>query len=281
MKTVSSALSQHIAGEVTTLATCWKLTRTDGVVMGFTDHDTDLLVSGVTYKAATGYTRSAIQSSASFAVDNLDIEGVLDDAEITEGDLRAGLYDHAEVEIFLVNRADLTQGVMKLRKGRVGEVQLRDNGYVAELRGLMQAFSRTIGELYSPDCRADLGDDRCKADLAAFTVSGTATTVTDRRIFTDSARTEPDGDFDGGMLTWTSGLNMGRKMEVKAFAAGGAITLFLPMPDDIAIGDAYDLHPGCDKTLATCRDRFANVLNFRGEPYVPAADAVGRIPDAR
>jgi len=31
-------------------------------------------------------------------------------------------------------------------------------------------------------------------------------------------------------------------------------------------GDAFAIHPGCDKRLTTCSDRFANVLNFRGEP---------------
>jgi hypothetical protein len=34
MKAISTAHAQHLAGEVTTLATCWKITRRDGVVLG-------------------------------------------------------------------------------------------------------------------------------------------------------------------------------------------------------------------------------------------------------
>ncbi|MEQ1790313.1 MAG: DUF2163 domain-containing protein, partial [Rickettsiales bacterium] len=65
MKNISTALATHIAGEVTTLATCWKLTRRDNVVFGFTDHDADILVSSVIYKAASGFTPSAVQNTAS------------------------------------------------------------------------------------------------------------------------------------------------------------------------------------------------------------------------
>jgi hypothetical protein len=53
-KTVSAALAQHLAGEVTTLATCWQITRGDGVVLGFTDHVRDFEVDGITYRAASG-----------------------------------------------------------------------------------------------------------------------------------------------------------------------------------------------------------------------------------
>jgi hypothetical protein len=59
VKTISAALAQHLAGEGTTLATCWRITRRDGVVLGFTDHVRDLEMDGVTYKAASGYTRTA------------------------------------------------------------------------------------------------------------------------------------------------------------------------------------------------------------------------------
>jgi hypothetical protein len=103
MKTVSAALAQHLAGEVTTLATCWKITRRDGVVLGFTDHVRDLEVDGVTYGAASGYTRTAIRSTADLAVDNLDVESVFADDGITEVDLRTGRYDFAEVRMFLID----------------------------------------------------------------------------------------------------------------------------------------------------------------------------------
>jgi uncharacterized phage protein (TIGR02218 family) len=79
------------------------------------------------------------------------------------------------------------------------------------------------------------------------------------------------GYFDHGLVTWTSGANVGRSMEIKAYVPG-QVTLQLPMPHAIAIGDTYSIVAGCDKTLPTCRDRFDNVVNMRAEPYIPGMD---------
>jgi uncharacterized phage protein (TIGR02218 family) len=98
----------------------------------------DLEVDGVTYAAASGYTRTAIRSTADLAVDNLDVESVFSDDGITEEDLRTGRYDFAEVRMFLVNYQDLGQGILKLRRGWLGEVTIRDGMYVAEMRGVTQ-----------------------------------------------------------------------------------------------------------------------------------------------
>jgi uncharacterized phage protein (TIGR02218 family) len=120
--------------------------------------------------------------------------------------------------------------------------------------------------------------------MEAWSRSGTVANVVDRAIFT-AAIDEPravDGWFAGGVLTWESGANAGRSIEVKAWTqATGAIELFLPMGYAIEAGDLFHIHPGCDKRLGTCIDRFANVLNFRGEPYVPGADVLTTYPDAR
>jgi hypothetical protein len=89
MKTIGSGLAQHLAGDVTTLATCWKITRRDSVVQGFTDHVRDLEVDGVTYKAASGYARTAIRSTADLAFDNLHVESVFSVDGVTEEDLRS------------------------------------------------------------------------------------------------------------------------------------------------------------------------------------------------
>lgn len=280
MKAATSGMNTHIGGETTTLATCWKVTRKDGEIFGFTDFDRDLVVESITYQAATGYTRSAIHTISNLAVDNLDIESALDSEILDANDLRAGVWDGATVEIFLVNWAALNQGKIILKRGTVGEIELRDSVFRAELRGLTQALSQQIVELYTPDCRADLGDSRCKVDIAALTVSGEITGVADRRSFADTGREEDAGYWNGGLIAWTSGSNQGRKMEVKTFT-GGAFTLYLPMPDAIEVGDEYVLQPGCNKSFGMCKARYNNVKNFRGEPHVPGSDQILNYPDAK
>lgn len=276
MKQVSSGLAGHIAGEVTTLASCWKLTRRDTAVLGFTDHDQDIVFDSITYKASTGFTPSAIQNTGSLSVDNLDVEGMLSSGSIVEADILAGLYDFAEIEIFLLNYADVTQGALQLKRGWLGEVALQKHQFIAEVRGLTQRLSQTIGELYSASCRATLGDARCKVDLSAHTVTGEVTIVYSNQQFLDGTRTEASELFTFGTITFTSGANLGLSMEIKEYlydsGSGGTVTTALPMPYTILPGDTYSMAKGCDKTTATCVGRFSNIVNFRGEPHVPGLD---------
>jgi len=276
MKEISPALHAHISSEVTTLATCWKLKRRDNVILGFTNLDTDIVFESITYKAATGFTPSAIENTSSLSVDNLDVEGMLSAVSITESDILAGKYDFSEIEIFQVNYKDLSQGSLKLRRGWLGEVSLYKQQFVAEVRGLTQRLSQTIGELYSPSCRAALGDNRCKINLATYTVAGSVTATFNSQEFLDNTRTEISGIYTFGTITFTNGANNGLSMELKEYlynaTSGGRLILALPMPYPIVLGDTYSLSRGCDKTIRTCFERFNNVVNFRGEPNVPGID---------
>lgn len=165
-KTIAAGMETHLLLEVTTLANCWRVTRTDGVEFFFTDHDVDIIFDGNTYIAETGYNRTAIQNDSTLAVDNLDVQGILDSTQIKETELRAGLFDFAQIRIFMVNWENLSNGDIKMRNGRLGEVTMSAQGiFSAELRGLSQALSQQIGEVYQPECRADLGDAACKIPI--------------------------------------------------------------------------------------------------------------------
>jgi len=272
MKTVSANLKAHLQGETLTVCTLWKITRADATVFGFTDNSRDVVYSGTTYLAATGHTPSSIKTTSNLSVDNLEVQSVLDSSTITEADIQAGLWDFAAVEIMIVNYLSLADGHMTLRKGWLGNIKTGRHNFMAELRGMMQPLQQTIGRVYSPSCDAVLGDARCSVTLATYTVTGAVTTATSARVFTDTARTEADGYFDGGLITWTAGNNDTYSMEIKTSTAAGVITLQQAMPNVTVIGDTYSLSAGCDKLLATCKTKFNNVVNFRGFPHVPGQD---------
>lgn len=277
MKSISPSLLAHIQGSSTTMAYCWKVTRTDGAVFGFTSTDSDLTISGILYKAKTGFTPSALQSNADLSVANLEVTGMLDDDAITSEDIRAGKWDFATVEIFQVNYRDLSMGIMKEAKGKMGEITTTSLGFTAEVRGLAQQMQQTIGELYSATCRADFGDARCKFDLTTITVTGAVSSVISDRSFIDTSRSEATDYFNHGKITFTSGLNTGLSMEIKSFGSD-TFGLYLDMPYIIATGDTYGAYPGCQKRFAEdCRDRWSNVINFRGEPHVPGNDALAQV----
>lgn len=273
MKTISGALATHLAQEVTTLATLWKVTRTDGHVFGFTDAASDLVYDGVTYAAGTGHTPSAIQTNSEMSVDNLDIVSVFDASTITAQDIAAGRWDFAAVELMLVNYANLGAGVLQLRRGTLGRITSQRNQFVAELRGMTQVLQQTMGDVYTAACRANLGDTKCGITLSTYTVSGAVTGVTDNRQFADTSLAHAAGYFDYGLVTWLTGLNAGLKAEVKTYTVG-AVALQLAMPYAVAVGDTYSISAGCDKSRRTCKTRFSNVINFRGFPDVPGNDKV-------
>jgi uncharacterized phage protein (TIGR02218 family) len=289
VRTIAPALAAHYAQRATTIATCWHIVRTDGAVFGFTSHDQDLTVDGVVYAAATGMSRSAISGNADLSVDNLEAHGVFDSDAITDEDLRAGVWDHAAVRVFDVNWADPSMGQVAQLRGWVGEFTVVRSTYTAELRSLAAAFLTPIGELVGPGCTATVGDARCTVDLTDYTATGEVTAVTDARIFaTDlptatvrltptSTGTPPDGYFDAGLVTWLTGANTGRRMEVKTSAADGSVELQLPMVDAITPGDTFSVSSGCAKSREVCTAKFGNLVNFRGFPDLPGIDKVMRI----
>lgn len=273
MQTLTPELSAHLAAEVTTLATCWSIKRRDAVMLYFTSHDRDLTIDGNVYQAADSMTPTAVSSSSGLAVDNLEFEGMLSAAAIAEVDILAGKYDHAEIEIFMVNYADVAMGKLHLKTGWLGEVTLQGGQFVAELRGLSARLQQVIGEVYTRTCRANLGDVRCGVALAGYTFTGTVTGAEGAYAFTDTSKTQTAGYFAGGLVSFTSGANAGLSMEVRDFSAG-RFGLFLPLPSAIAVGDTFSVIAGCDKQFDTCVSRFNNAVNFRGEPHVPGTDKI-------
>lgn len=293
MKTIASGLQAHYETETTTIATCWKATLKDGTILGFTSHVEDLSISGVTYEAASGYTPTNVETSADLSVDNLEVQGFLDSPSITDEDLLAGRWDHAQIEIFEVNYENTSQGTNTLRVGWLGEVSLGRSNFKAELRGLAQRYQQVIIEVTTPSCRATLGDERCTVDLTDYTTTGEVTGVTSNREFdtdltsstvrlTPSSTGAPDQDYFG-KIEWLTGLNAGLEMEVKNYGTGspidGSLSLQLAMPYEVQVGDTFSAVARCNKDiLLHCKARFGNVLNFRGEPYKPTPTQILRGP---
>ncbi|MEI9887048.1 MAG: DUF2163 domain-containing protein [Rhizomicrobium sp.] len=274
MKTLPAGMQAHLDSGTTTLCWCWKIVRRDGVAQGFTDHDAPVVFDALTYAAVTGFTASEVQSSLGLSVDNLTVLGALNAASLNEADLAGGLYDDAQVEIWRVNWAAPAQRVL-MRKGNLGEVRRGRSAFQAEVRGLAHRLNQPRGRVFAYSCDADLGDARCAKDIssAAFTASGTVIAAADNRRFTVSGLgAYASGWFGGGKLRFTTGANAGRAMEVKRHATG-SIALWQAMSETVAPGDGFTVGAGCDKQFATCKAKFANGINFRGQPYMPGNDA--------
>ena len=281
MKQLAPALQAHLIEGTTTLVWCWRITRADGVAFGFTDHDQTLSFEGTAFEPESGFTASEVRAGSDLSVDAQDAEGVLSSDRIAETDILDGRWDNAEVELWRVNWADTGQRVL-LRRGAIGQVRRGRVAFVAEVRSLAHVLGQTVGRTFQAGCDATLGDTRCGMNLeaAAFRGTGAVTDILRDRAFTATGLGSfAAGWFAHGTVEWTSGANAERRAEVLAHDVvdGLAILTLLEAPvRPMAEGDNFLARAGCDKRLATCSTKFANVANFRGFPHIPGQDTILR-----
>ncbi|MBN9000404.1 MAG: DUF2163 domain-containing protein, partial [Rhizobiales bacterium] len=249
----------------------------DGTVLGFTDHDRDIVFDGVTFEAASGLSASEASASTGFSTGGMEVAGALASEKISEADLAAGRYDHAKIETFVVNWQAPEERLV-MRTGHVGEVTREDGGFRAEVRGLAAGLDQPQGRSFRAACDADLGDARCKVNLfdTAFASGAVVTEAEDGRfLILDGLEAYPAGWFERGRVIFASGANAGRTATIRAHRlVGGAahVQLWTAMTGAVLAGDTLAAVAGCDKRFATCRDKFANTVNFRGFPHMPGND---------
>lgn len=283
-RTIAPGLAAHLTGDVTSLAVLWRIVRRDGVIFGFTSHDRDIAVDGVVYRAVPSFLPSAFVSTAAFEAGDIELSGMLSSSAVTEADLAAGRFDFARLTVSLMNWAMPGEGSIALATGTLGAVRWEDGAFRAELHTDSARFDQVVTENYSPECRADFGDRRCRVDLAKHRVLARVTGAAGRSEFSGTGVTgalvAAANWYAYGPLRWLTGGNAGVVGEVLS-SAGGTVRLKEPMRGSIAVGDLFLLTAGCDRRFSTCTGKFGNGVNFRGEPHVPGLDAMLDYPDAR
>ncbi|EAR51074.1 hypothetical protein OG2516_04229 [Oceanicola granulosus HTCC2516] len=279
------SLADHLATGITSVCRCWRVTRRDGVALGFTDHDRDLVFDGLTFRADTGLSARESVRSTGLAVDNSEALGILSDdavsaAAVSAADIEAGSYDGAEVEAWLVNWRAPEERRVRFR-GHIGELRRGGGAFVAELRGLTDALNAPVGRAYGPRCDALLGDAACGVDLEALAETAVAGAVADGRVLRCADTGRAEGWYEGGRLEVTSGAAAGLAGIVKhdrIEAGERVLVLWEPIRAPVVAGDALRLLPGCDKAAGTCREKFHNFMNFRGFPHIPGEDWLAAVP---
>ena len=278
MRTIPPDLAAEFASGATTLCRCWRAMRRDGQRFGFTDHDRDLDFDGTLFKAATGLEASEAESLLGLAVGGGEIAGALQSDAVTEADIETEAWDGAAVETWLVDWRDVGRRLL-LDAATIGEIRRQGGAFTAELRSLAHVFDQERGRRYVALCSAELGDERCRVDLteAARQAAAVITSLSENGFLVAAMPNHAPGAFTGGSARFTSGANAGVSLAILAHTAAPgaeAIALWSQPPKAIAAGDQVTLTLGCDKRFATCRDKFANILNFRGFPHIPGNEFV-------
>lgn len=282
MRDASPELAERINSGRMTPAYVLYAKLKDGTEIGFSGCDRDLEVDGFVYEAGVAADLSDIESTASLEISNLELNGMAVAPSITRAALLAGDWDNAVLQLGLVDAEFPQYGMIILQSGWIGEVTYSDSSFRAVFNGLKFAYKTTLVECTSATCRATLGDARCGVDLSSggspsYLATGEVETIqADGVTILDAARTEPAHPsgvayYVGGKITFLTGGNAGRSMEVRS-ASSGKLVLGMRMPAAIQVGDTYEITPGCSKLLEDCDGTFGNVVNFRGEPHLAGND---------
>ena len=281
---MSAALEDAVRGGAITLCRCWRVTRRDGGVLGFTDHDEPLAFGGTLFEVATGADSAVAERKLGLSVEDTEVSGALASPSLTEADIASGRYDDARVELFVV---DWTDPALHRRMAdyTIGEIVRSDGAFRAELRGSIERLERSNARRFTRHCDAELGDRRCGVDLArpglrhptrVIALDGT-------RLRVEAVGGADDGLFDHGHVEWRSGANAGTRSAIVRSRAeatdrgGGRVVALWEAPNARASpGDDLVLVAGCDKSFATCWRRYSNASNFRGFPHLPDGDSAFR-----
>ena len=281
-RTIDPAMQEKLDADDPTLAILVKVTRQDSVVLGFSTHDRDLEVDGVTYEALSGISATALRTTIGTGIDNMEFMGALTSDSITEDDLLGERYDLATVEIFLVDWEEPDITPVTFSKGTIGRVTIKQAQHTTEHRALGQLLDQQGLRLCVAGCSAvgNLGEAPCFADLTGktFSVTGVSgSTAEVVRVSGVGITGHGVGFFEYGRLIALAGPNAGITREIKSSVdSGGNVhaTLAEAFPFTPQVGDTYILRVGCDGKFATCDSRFDNAVNFQGFPHLVGTQKV-------
>jgi uncharacterized phage protein (TIGR02218 family) len=278
-------------GTTMSLVRCWTIERTDGTTLNYTDNDEPVSFRGLTFEPAGAFATSSRRSESALKEHSMEARGALDTSDITYADLAAGKYDDATVHEFAVDsRYPWTEPVWSATYF-IEQMSFDGEVWTAQPVGISSRLQRQVGDRYTKACGHRLGDSRCLVDLAQYRhrVVAVDTVGTAKLVFNattlslgstaPSGQTIVDDWFNYGVLTWRSGANAGLVSEVRDYVhSSRTFSLFLQTPYAISPGDTFDVVAGCDYLRSTCRDKFSNLVNHGGFPFIPGTDKTLQTP---
>lgn len=153
-------------------------------------------------------------------------------------------------------------------KGRVMAVNHRGLEVEIATESLV-TVARRLGAFptYQLLCRHVLYGARCAAMAASFSYTGAITDVTGLQLTIPGAAGAVDGFYTGGYVVFASG-------DYRTITAHvGTLVTIYASSEGLAAGQDATIYAGCDHTMATCRTKFSNLVNFGGFHWIPPKEA--------
>lgn len=250
----------------------------NGAIARFTSHGSNVVYGGNTYQAIP-IKRTNIAYHAELQVDKvtitLGIIGVVigDDSLTIPQIIKRGFIKSAHVYVYLIDYVALDSLKLIFEGFATGGVSYNPGELTVSCGSLLDRLNDKFPKIiYSEFCQHKLFDAYCALTKASYLITGTATAGTTTQIiyasvFAFSAHAE--GYWLRGEITFTSGANNGVGRSIIEHGDGYIKTL-VSFIDTVAVGDTFNVYPGCDKSGAICESRFNNYDNFFGFEYCPS-----------
>jgi len=253
-----------------------RITRADGTELRIAEAEESITVAAEVFVPLPGCEIMGVKHMLGGDRPSLQVNFSHSDGGVIDTyDLNVGLWDGADVVLYVVDRNNLTALGDPLFTGSIQPIVLNPIGATGsfDIRGL-SAKAEAVAQRYSPMCRTDLFSSTCQLDPDAWSHTGTVGTILDRFNITVAGLGSPpaDGWFNQGIGETASGI----RFEIGNWQLGSLqLTTYLPVALLFAAGEALTLWPGCDKTIGPngC-GKFNNYINFQGEPHFLGAQAM-------
>ena len=260
------------------IAELFKITLISGTVLTYCNVDVpitwnsytylsnSILISGLMYKGTIGVNVDSQQITISAR--NIDTIGGVPFLQAVQ----QGILDGAKIQrerVFLPSWDLPPIGSVIMFKGRVSNIESVGRTYatINVASDLILLDIEMPRNKYQPSCVHTLFDSGCSLSKATYSSIGTISSVSSRTTINWNLS---DIKYQQGTVTFTSGQNIGLSRTINS-SNNSSFSLAYPLNYIPSIGDSFTITQGCDHTLNTCTNKFNNLANFRGFPFVPPA----------
>jgi uncharacterized phage protein (TIGR02218 family) len=247
----------------------------DGTYERFTSHSRSIVWGGNNY-IAIPISRDAQEQEATIKVGTLRVTIDLGDYTRSLIDVtkirNQRILDRGEFFLYQVGLNDPANNWRLRFNGFTGIVRINRLTLEIEFRDIFFLLKKNLpANIYGESCNLQFGSPVCSVDLSTIKVVGAAGAGSTSILLLDASRTEADGFFDRGYITYTTGALAGEQSTVKRYTLVGGVGTFDLMPPLSGAptpGDQYEAFPHCQKVYDGCLT-YANTDNFFGFQHIP------------
>jgi uncharacterized phage protein (TIGR02218 family) len=272
-KSLPGGFSAHLAGLTQSVVELYKISASGMSVFTWTDGNRCVSYSGLTYDPWP-IKRGKISFSSDFKVDQTEISAAKNWGveRAIEADLLAG----AAFEIVRVRLDNPDTDFVVMFNGEVADVKIGE--IEVTIRGQTLDFLNyeIPKREYQVMCNWRLYDQYCGAPISFYAVGLSfpeSLPVLDRKTIAGVTWFQHNsaGYWNQGYVRIDTGENADIRRQVSSHP-GNTVTVVPPFPFSIGTNDSFTIFPGCKHDVDDCEDKFNNLINYGGFPFIPRQD---------